>query len=190
MQRRTCARTAHLQNGRDVTLCVLQHRHCCPHRRHSLCVLHRRLGPPSSSGTSSPSRHTCRCASNLASSRCCLPNFLGKLARCKRRVVDRRISANEPGNHAHLPGAIVSCALEPGAARPPSLVKQGAACAAPRRRSSTVLGAARLAAPDGLLRPAVRASHRVLRTRAGCSKATVPGQAGCRVHVCVLVCSY
>jgi hypothetical protein len=29
----------------EMTLCVLQHRHCCPHRRHSRCVPHRRLGP-------------------------------------------------------------------------------------------------------------------------------------------------
>ena len=65
---------------------------------------------PSSSCTSSPSRHTCRCASKLASRRCCRPNLLRKLAdsRCKRRVVDRRILANEPRNHAHLPRVCTS----------------------------------------------------------------------------------
>ncbi len=111
VQRRICARTAHLPNGRDDTLCVLQHRHCCPHRRHSHCVLHRRLLIAklvlyilSQIVTHVDVRRNLRHAGVVAPISCAS----WRDSRCKRRVVDRRILANEPRNHAHLPGVCTS----------------------------------------------------------------------------------
>ena len=132
-----------------------------------------------------PSRHTCRCASNLASHRCCRPNLLRKLAdsRCKRRVVDHRISADEPHNHAHQPGV---CTSEPEFA--PRMSEREGACSllVPDSVDSTlacvdralrVLLGARAMVSRG---PAVRA-----RTPLACLEpvrgtATVRGRAGRR----------